>query len=262
MTLSEEERKARKKASQKEYNAKPDVIAKRLEYNANPERKAKMKEYNKRPEVKEKKKEYSERPEVKEKKKSWLKTLGVIQKRRERQQRPEVKAKRRERQQRPEVKARTKARDSTPERIAKKKEYNARPDVKARQQKRRARPEIKAKLVSNAKSYRDNLRMKVNLHYSKIHSNSDVPCCRCCGENSHLEFLSLDHIAGKKEMDSEPELVKLGYSSNFKSTSLSVWIVKNNFPKGFQVLCHNCNQAKGFSKDNKCPHERETNSNS
>ena len=57
-------------------------------------------------------------------------------------------------------------------------------------------------------------------------------------------------------MDSEPELVKLGYSSNFKSTSLLVWIVKNNFPKGFQILCHNCNLAKGYSKNNKCPHER------
>ena len=44
MILSDEERKARKKVSQKEYNAKPDVISKRLEYNANPERKAKMNE--------------------------------------------------------------------------------------------------------------------------------------------------------------------------------------------------------------------------
>jgi len=243
VVLSEEERKERKKASQKEYNAKPDVISKRLEYNANPERKAKMKEYN-------------ERPDVKAKKKAWLETLEAIQKRRVYQTRPEVKAKRRKRQQTPEYRAKVKARDSTPERIVKKKEYYNRPDVMAKRQERMSRPEVREKRVRDGKSYRDNLRMKINLHYSKIHSNSDVPCCRCCGLKDYAEFLSLDHIAGKKEMDSEPELVKLGYSSNFKSTSLSVWIVKNNFPKGFQILCHNCNQAKGYSKDNKCPHEK------
>ena len=59
---------------------------------------------------------------------------------------------------------------------------------------------------------------------SKHLSKSDIPCCRCCGEKSHIEFLSLDHIAGRKEMDSEPELVKLGYSSSFKANSLSFWV--------------------------------------
>ena len=55
-------------------------------------------------------------------------------------------------------------------------------------------------------------------------------------------------------MDSEPELVKLGYSSSLRDLRLSVWMIKNNFPKGFQVLCHNCNLAKGFY--GKCPHEK------
>ena len=83
-----------------------------------------------------------------------------------------------------------------------------------------------------------------------------MPCCRCCGLNDHIEFLSLDHIAGRKEMDSESELVELGYSSELGTQPLQIWIKKNNFPKGFQVLCMNCNFAKGHSKDNKCPHER------
>jgi len=74
--------------------------------------------------------------------------------------------------------------------------------------------------------------------------------------NSHIEFLSLDHIAGKRQMDSEPELVKLGYSSKLAGGHLQSWIKKNNFPDGFQILCHNCNFTKGQSKDNKCPHER------
>lgn len=50
--------------------------------------------------------------------------------------------------------------------------------------------------------------------------------------------------------------IELRYSSKMKSTSLLKWIKKNNFPHTFQILCHNCNFAKGHSKDNKCPHER------
>ena len=55
-------------------------------------------------------------------------------------------------------------------------------------------------------------------------------------------------------MDSEPELVKLGYSSSKKIEVLGQWIKKNNFPKGFQILCHNCNVAKGIYGE--CPHEK------
>ena len=120
---------------------------------------------------------------------------------------------------------------------------------KAKAKEYRDRPENKAKF----KEYRDSIRLKILQHYSKALSNSDIPCCRCCGEDSHTHFLALDHIAGRKEMDSEPELVKLGYSSSLMLGTLQTWIIKNNFPKGFQILCHNCNSAKGFY--GKCPHE-------
>ena len=114
-----------------------------------------------------------------------------------------------------------------------------------------SKPENKAK--TNERLV--NTRLKVLQYYSKRLSKSDIPCCNCCGE-PQIEFLAVDHIAGKREMDSEPELVKLGYSSSMSGQALQRWIVKNNFPKGFQALCHNCNQAKGYSKDNKCPHEK------
>ena len=55
-------------------------------------------------------------------------------------------------------------------------------------------------------------------------------------------------------MDSEPELVKLGYSSSLRNAPLQKWIIENNFPKGFQILCHNCNVAKGLYGE--CPHEK------
>ena len=123
---------------------------------------------------------------------------------------------------------------------------------KARKRERDSRPEYKAK----QKKHLTKQRLKVLQYYSKHLSNNDIPCCRCCGEKSHIEFLSIDHIAGKREMDSEPELMKLGYSSRFASNGLVRWITKNNFPKGFQILCHNCNMAKGFY--GKCPHEKES----
>jgi len=149
------------------------------------------------------------------------------------------------------------------ERKAKKREHNTRSDVRAKNKARYQTPEYKAKVkarqeipenkanVKNAKEY---TRLKVLQYYSKLLSKSDMPCCNCCKTNNHIAFLAIDHIAGKKQMDSEPELVKLGYSSKIHSANLSKWIFDNNFPKGFQILCHNCNQAKGYY--GKCPHER------
>jgi len=96
-------------------------------------------------------------------------------------------------------------------------------------------------------------RLKVLQYYSKNLSHRDVPCCNCCGLNSHIEFLTIDHIAGRQEMDSEDKLKKLKYTPKLSGTALVIWIIKNNFPKGFQILCHNCNQTKGYY--GKCPLE-------
>jgi len=45
-------------------------------------------------------------------------------------------------------------------------------------------------------------------------------------------------------MDSMSELVAIGYSSKFHTDFLKKWIIENNFPEYFQILCHNCNSAK------------------
>lgn len=68
------------------------------------------------------------------------------------------------------------------------------------------------------------------------------PKCACCGEKE-IKFLSIDHIKGggtkhRKEMG--------------VGKSIYPWLIRNNFPEGFQVLCHNCNMAKGFYGI--CPH--------
>ena len=141
---------------------------------------------------------------------------------------PEAKAKRKERQSTPEYKARQKVYDSRPERKARQKVYESTPERKAYQKEYSLKPEYKA----GQKEHRENIRLKVLQYYSKYLSKSDIPCCRCCGE-SHIEFLAVDHIAGRKEMDSESELVKLGYSSLLGGKELVNWIIKNNFPEGF-----------------------------
>jgi len=46
------------------------------------------------------------------------------------------------------------------------------------------------------------------------------------------------------------------YKSSLTGNTLNIWIIENDFPKGFQILCHSCNFAKGSSKDNKCPHQK------
>ena len=114
-------------------------------------------------------------------------------------------------------------------------------------------PEFKAK-QDGERLLKSMQRAIVLVGYSKRHSNSDIPCCRCCGENSFVEFLDIDHIAGRKQMDSIPELVKIGYSSSLKDYRLINWLIENDFPEGFQVLCKNCNGAKGIY--GKCPHEK------
>jgi len=74
-----------------------------------------------------------------------------------------------------------------------------------------------------------------------VHYGGNPPQCKCCGE-SKIEFLSFDHING-------------GGSKHRKSGigNISYWLVKNKFPEGFQILCHNCNQAKSYY--GKCPHQ-------
>jgi hypothetical protein len=259
LVQTDEERKAKTK----EYYQRPEVKAKQKEYYQRPEVKAKQKEstkkYRKSSKGKIKAKEYSQRPEVKAKAKEYS-------------QRPEVKAKAKEYSQRPEVKARTKVRL---------KEYRKTPEVKAKQKESKkkylksskgkikvkeynSRPEVKAKVKEynsrNKKRYakpRQDRRMQVLQIYSKRLSNSNVPCCNCCNKNSHSDFLAIDHIAGRKQMDSEPELVKIGYSSKLFNHQLIKWIIENDFPSGFQILCSNCNFAKGLEKNNnQCPHER------
>lgn len=78
------------------------------------------------------------------------------------------------------------------------------------------------------------VRLAVLTHYSGGKSK-----CACCGEEN-IEFLQLDHINNDG-------------AEHRKSTShLYSWIIKNNFPEGFRILCANCNFSRGAY--GYCPH--------
>lgn len=83
-------------------------------------------------------------------------------------------------------------------------------------------------------------RMDVLYHYG-----GNPPKCKCCGEK-YIEFLEVDHINNDgAEHRRKNKLMAGGGTFHF--------LRKNNYPKGFQILCSNCNQAKG--KYGKCPHK-------
>jgi len=83
------------------------------------------------------------------------------------------------------------------------------------------------------------LKIEVFTHYS-----NGIPKCACCNENI-IEFLALDHINNNGAEDRKKGL---------HGAVMYRYVRKNNYPEGFQVLCHNCNQARGQDKNNICPH--------
>jgi hypothetical protein len=96
-------------------------------------------------------------------------------------------------------------------------------------------------MMAASKKYRSKIRWEALMHYS-----DGRLVCACCGE-SEYDFLSIDHIqgGGTKQRKEQRAI----------GQELYYWLKKNEYPEGFQVLCYNCNCAKGFY--GMCPHERE-----
>ena len=84
------------------------------------------------------------------------------------------------------------------------------------------------------------LKDEILAQYGKI--------CSCCGE-SIIEFLTIEHTEGCGNIHRR----KL-FKYNVGGVHMYRWLKKNNFPKGYIVLCMNCNWAKRFSRT--CPHQK------
>ena len=67
--------------------------------------------------------------------------------------------------------------------------------------------------------------------------------CACCFE-SRYEFLAIDHVHNDGAAERK---IRRGQSS-------LRYLLKLGYCKRYQILCHNCNLAKGFYGE--CPHEK------
>lgn len=74
--------------------------------------------------------------------------------------------------------------------------------------------------------------------------------CTCCGE-TEPQFLSLDHV-NNDGADHRRSLRK-GKPRGYEGAAFYWWVVKAGFPTDLQLLCFNCNCAKGFYGI--CPHD-------
>lgn len=64
--------------------------------------------------------------------------------------------------------------------------------------------------------------------------------CVCCGESEQI-FLCIDHVDGGGN----------AHRREIGQGSLYYWLRRNDWPEGYQVLCHNCNYATSHGG---CPH--------
>lgn len=87
---------------------------------------------------------------------------------------------------------------------------------------------------------RQKYRRAVIEHYG----GGSTPKCACCGETL-FEFLTIDHINGGGN--------QFKIKTGIKGDGLYRWLIKNNYPKGYRVLCMNCNHSYGHY--GYCPHQ-------
>lgn len=99
-----------------------------------------------------------------------------------------------------------------------------------------ANPELYQKLLSYEKDRHAKQVQAVLDHYGRE--------CECCGETEE-KFLTVDHIEG---IGSYKKRVELGHNRMYS------WLVRNNFPPGYRLLCSNCNHGRARN-GGVCPHQ-------
>jgi HNH endonuclease. len=93
----------------------------------------------------------------------------------------------------------------------------------------------KANRIQQVRQWQGKVKQEVMVHYS----HGKVKC-NCCGE-AEPKFLTIDHI--------DPTT-----KTNKSDSGNNLWgrLRREGFPEGYQVLCYNCNGAKG--RYGVCPH--------
>lgn len=99
-------------------------------------------------------------------------------------------------------------------------------------------PDFRKKHNKRAKQLSLKYRLEVLIHYG-----GNPPKCACCGETRY-EFLTIDHINNDGAKDRKK------FVNNY---AFYRWLIKNNFPEGYRILCYNCNCSLGHY--GYCPHK-------
>ena len=118
--------------------------------------------------------------------------------------------------------------------LEKQKEYNNRNKEKNKKRKKEWYNKNRERILKREKERMKTIRTDVLSHYS----NETMKCALCGCDD--IDILDIDHINGggcKQRRD-----------MNFKnSDQLFRWLIKNNYPPEFRVLCKNCNWKEGLS---------------
>lgn len=104
---------------------------------------------------------------------------------------------------------------------------------KAAERQRERTREYTLEMATKRKAKRVALRQEVLEHYGNK--------CVCCNETEPM-FLNIDHINGGGT----------AHRRQLHIDSIYKWLKRNSYPDGFQILCANCNGAKGHYSE--CPH--------
>ncbi len=84
------------------------------------------------------------------------------------------------------------------------------------------------KCDEKSRKHRKKIRSKILYHYGHV--------CTWCGEND-TNSLSIDHVNNDGHEHRKQVL---------SGGPMYTWLIKNNFPPGFQLLCMNCNATKAW----------------
>jgi serine/threonine protein phosphatase PrpC len=82
------------------------------------------------------------------------------------------------------------------------------------------------------------------------YGNGKLSCVRCGFDD--IRALTIDHINGNGS-----EHRKSTDKNKIQGSHIYEWLVKNNYPKGYQTLCANCQFIKR-TENNECQSKKET----
>jgi hypothetical protein len=93
------------------------------------------------------------------------------------------------------------------------------------------------KTRDNGKRWHRELKEEIMTHYC-----NRAPHCQCPGcHTTYIGFLTMDHIESRASKG----------NVGLFGVPLLLWLKRGDYPRGFQVLCWNCNSGKGTKE--KCP---------